>query len=357
MIHGIAAAGLLLACALPLAAQEASLLLGGTHARYADSVNGSAGFVGLRLGFAWNVATAQLEAAVSRFTEGGWVTQLGAQGSSLWPVAAGPLMLGFAVGATLNAIDGGAASGTGALGPMLAIRSSRAHLVVGASAGTYRTIEGFWGAVTSGSVRAYWFPNAQVTLDAGGTGMGADTLRLADLGARVRVTGGPVQVGFLGGVRIGDLSNGPWGSVEMAMVVGHRVSVEASAGRYPRDLTGFGGGAYGQLGMRIFARRAPVDVRVPRLPVETRRLDAQKVRLTILYRTPAARLEIAGDWNGWTPTPLTRDANGRWSVELEIGPGAYGYALVANGDWVMPDGVAGADDGLGGRVGTLIVPH
>jgi hypothetical protein len=346
----------LLACALPLTAQEASVLLGGAHARYADSLGGSAGFVGVRLGLGRTGAAARFEAAVSRFAEGGWATQLNAQASSLWPVAGGPLLLGFAAGATFNTIDGESGSGTGAVGPMLAIRTARAHLVAGASAGAYRTIDGVWSPLASGSLRGYWFPHPQVGIDVGGMGIGADTLWFADLGARARVTGGPVQVGFLGGIRAGDLSDGFWGAVEMAVAAGARVSLEVSAGRYPPDLTGFGGGAYGQVGMRVFVMRAPTAIRVPKLPVEARRVDARRVRLTLRYGAPVARLEIAGDWNGWKPTPLVQERDGRWSVELEIGPGAYGYALVANGDWVLPDGVEGVDDDFGGRVATLLVP-
>ena len=354
MIRWLTAAGLL-ACAFPLAAQEASLLLGGARTRYADTLDGSAGFVGLRLGIGRSAVGAQLEAAVSRFVGGGWATQLSAQSSALWPVGAGPTMLGLAAGATLNAIEGGIATGIGAVGPMFAVRASRVHLVAGAAAGAYRALDGSWSRIASGSVRAYWYPHPQVAVDVSGMGIGGDTLRFADLGTHVRVTGGPAQIGLLGGIRTGDLSDGPWGSVEMALVVGHRVTIEASAGRYPRDLTGFTGGAYGQVGMRIFALRGPAAVRVPP-QVEARRTDAGRVRLTFRYRAPATRLEVAGDWNGWTPTPLTPEKDGCWSVEIELPPGAYGYALVANGDWVLPDGVAGVDDGLGGRVAMLVVP-
>ena len=356
MIRWLTAAGLL-ACAFPLAAQEASLLLGGVRTRYADTLDGSAGFVGLRLGVGRNAVGAQLEAAVSRFAGGGWATQISAQSSALWPVGAGPAMLGLAAGATLNAIEGGIATGTGAVGPMFAVRASRVHVVAGAAAGAYRAIDGSWSPIASGSVRGYWYPHPQVAVDISTMGIGGDTLRFADVGAHLRIVGGPVLFGLLGGIRAGDLSDGPWGSVELALVVGHRVTIEASAGRYPRDLTGFTGGAYGQVGMRIFALRVPAAVRLPPPHVETRRMDAGRVRLTLRYRAPAARLEIAGDWNGWKPTPLTPEKDGRWSVELDLRPGAYGYALVANGDWVLPDGVAGVDDGLGGRVATLVVPR
>ena len=356
MIRGLAC-GALLACASPLAAQDASLAFGGSHVRYADSLDGTAGFLGARLGLGRDARAAQLDAGLSRFTDGGWAVQLSAQGTSLWSVGGGPGLVGFAVGAAVNDIEGGTASGTGAVGPMFAFRSSCMQVVAGASAGAYRTIEGAWSGIASGSLRWYWVPHRQVAVDLGGTGIGADTLRFADLSAHVRLETGPVQVGMLGGARAGDLSDGPWGWIEAALDVGRRVKLEASAGRYPPDVTGFVDGAYAQLGVRVFALRSPRAARLPLLPVEIRRLDDGRVRVTLRYRTPATRLEIAGDWNGWTPVALTAGEDGRWWADLEIRPGTYGFALLGDGGWVVPDGVPGADDGFGGRVATLVVPR
>jgi hypothetical protein len=52
--------------------------------------------------------------------------------------------------------------------------------------------------------------------------------------------------------------------------------------------------------------------------------------------------------------PLARD-DGTWSASLRLAPGIYKYAIVADGEWTLPDGVAAMDDGFGGRVGILVV--
>jgi hypothetical protein len=346
----------LVAGALPAAAQDVSLTLGGSRSRYADTLHGSAGFVGLRVGAGRGSRALEIDAAVSRFTAGGWAIQAGGQGTALWPVGRGTTLLGFAAGASLNHVEGGVASGIGAAGPLLTLRWPRAHVAAGASAGAYRTIGGGWGAVIGGALHASWLPHPRVSIGLGGAGIRADTLGFADANLQVRVVGGPLRVGLLAGTRLGDLSDGPWGSVEAAAGLGSRVAVEASAGWYPRDVTGFAEGAYAQVGIRVFALRAPAAFRPPRDPVEIRRLDDGRLRLALRYRAGVSRLEIAGDWNGWRPMPLRPDA-GRWVAELEVAAGTYAYALIADGDWVLPDGVQGVDDGFGGRVARLIVPR
>jgi len=344
-------------CAEPLAAQDASILLGGSRARYADSLDGTAGLVGLRLALGRGAQAAQFDAGLSRFTEGGWALQLSGQGTALWQIASGPLLLGVAAGASLNDLERGTATGTGAGGPMLAVRVGRVQAVLGASGGAYRAIDGDWSGIGSGSLRAYWVPDPRVMLGIGGTGIAADSFRFADLAAQVHVSEGPLRIGLLGGTRVGELSDGVWGSIDLSLEIWRRVVLEASAGRYPQDVTAFTDGVYGQVGVRVYALRAPRPLRLPAPAVDVRRLDARTVRVEIRYRADVAALALAGDWNGWTPVPLRAVGGGRWVVELPLTPGAYGYALIADGEWVLPDGVTGMDDGFGGLVARLIVPR
>lgn len=65
---------------------------------------------------------------------------------------------------------------------------------------------------------------------------------------------------------------------------------------------------------------------------------------------------IAGDFNAWTPAPMKREGN-HWTYRVAVAPGVYHYAFVtADGEWFVPDGVAGRkDDGMGGHVAVLVV--
>jgi hypothetical protein len=65
---------------------------------------------------------------------------------------------------------------------------------------------------------------------------------------------------------------------------------------------------------------------------------------------------LGGDFNGWQPVPMQRD-EGFWSVTLSLPPGLHRYAYRrANGEWFVPESVAGRiDDGFGGVSATILV--
>ncbi|BDG02645.1 glycoside hydrolase family 13 [Anaeromyxobacter oryzae] len=77
-------------------------------------------------------------------------------------------------------------------------------------------------------------------------------------------------------------------------------------------------------------------------------------RASLALVAPAARdVRVAGDFNGWRPeaTPLARDRDGRWHVEIPVERGRrYEYMFVVDGAWVTdPAAAARADDGFGGQ--------
>jgi hypothetical protein len=333
-----------------------SAVIGGSHVRYADSLEGNAGFVSARLGIGHGLRGAQLDAAWSRFLEGGWALQFAGQGTVLWPLGDGPLLGGLAAGMAVNGVEGGSLSGTGAGGPMVAVRTGRTQIVTGLSAGAFRAIAGRWASILTGSLRGYWAAGSKITLDLGVSASIADTLRLADFALQARYATPGVRIGVLGGTRAGDLTDGPWGAVDVSLDVAGPIRIEASAGRYPEDVTGFTDGLYAQLGIRLFAAHAAPRVRPAPAAVEVRRLNARRVRISLRYAAPVDRLLVAGDWNEWVPVAMTSQGSRRWVADLEIPSGSHTYALVADGVWVLPDGVTGVDDGLGGRVGILMVP-
>jgi 1,4-alpha-glucan branching enzyme len=61
--------------------------------------------------------------------------------------------------------------------------------------------------------------------------------------------------------------------------------------------------------------------------------SGRKVRLQ--YRAPEAkRVCVAGTFNNWKPdaAPMQPQAEGLWSIELELPPGTYEYRFVVDGD-------------------------
>lgn len=70
----------------------------------------------------------------------------------------------------------------------------------------------------------------------------------------------------------------------------------------------------------------------------------------------AQRVTIAGDWNAWLPTPLTRTGTDGWQITLPLASGTYHFTVLVDGvPWTVPDGVPTVPDGMGGRVAVLTV--
>jgi len=352
VIRGVGVATLL--CASVLEAQEASLFLGGSRARYADSLDGTAAFAAVRLTSGRGLRAGELDAAFSAFTSGGWALQVAGQTTILWRTQRrhGPY-LGFTGGAALNAYQGGTPSGSIAAGPLVALAAGPTYLSLGTVGGAVRRVDSTWSPLASLSARWQWQPARALSADAALTLTGSDTNRLADMSLGLRFGGQvPVRISAVAGTRIGDLADGPWGSLEVVWQATSVVSIEASAGRFPEDLAGFAHGLYAQAGVRV-ATRGATGLAPPALTVTP--LDSNRVRVALRYRKTAHALAISGDWNGWTAVPLRREG-GRWIVELPLARGVYQYALVADGEWTLPDGVRGIADGFGGQVAQLIVP-
>ena len=65
---------------------------------------------------------------------------------------------------------------------------------------------------------------------------------------------------------------------------------------------------------------------------------------------------VSGEFNGWSTTslPMTRDSEGRWSAELRMRPGEYGYKLIVDGVWILDPGHDRVKD-VNGVVNSLVV--
>lgn len=124
--------------------------------------------------------------------------------------------------------------------------------------------------------------------------------------------------------------------------------LQASAGRYPSSwLTGASSGRFVSVGL-VLRNGGPRPLRLPR-PEGAPRVPRDATRLSI--RAPeASRVELAGDWNNWTPVPARRAANGVWYADVTLAPGEYRYAFRVDGNaWRVPEGAVASDDGFGGK--------
>lgn len=54
-----------------------------------------------------------------------------------------------------------------------------------------------------------------------------------------------------------------------------------------------------------------------------------------LFNPDAREVFVAGTFNNWDPqrTPLQKNVNARWEVEVRLKPGTYEYRLVVDGVW------------------------
>lgn len=67
--------------------------------------------------------------------------------------------------------------------------------------------------------------------------------------------------------------------------------------------------------------------------------------VTWVCHAPAAHeVFLAGDFNGWQPqvTPMTPQADGRWTVTLPVAPGPHEYRFVIDGRWQEDPQAAGS---------------
>ncbi|MBX7245105.1 MAG: hypothetical protein K1X53_06380 [Candidatus Sumerlaeaceae bacterium] len=80
------------------------------------------------------------------------------------------------------------------------------------------------------------------------------------------------------------------------------------------------------------------------------------------YSDPDAKsVSLAGSFNNWDPqkTAMNRGGEGKFTVELDLAPGTYGYKFVINGDKWVPDPAnpESEDDNYGGRNSVLRIPE
>jgi hypothetical protein len=159
-----------------------------------------------------------------------------------------------------------------------------------------------------------------------------------------------------GGMRDATDESTGFGSVGAAVAMGRAGALQASVGTYPSNrVTGTLGGRFVSLGVVLRAsRRLDTPVEAPALRGAPA-VASGVMRLVI--RAPAARrVELAGDWNKWSPMLTTRNADGLWYADVRLPRGEYRYAFRIDGQrWTVPEGVTSVDDGFGGRSALVTV--
>jgi hypothetical protein len=137
---------------------------------------------------------------------------------------------------------------------------------------------------------------------------------------------------------------GPWWSAGAELPLGTGVAITAVAGRAAADpLTGRSGAAFGSVGLSLRAGHSPAH-RIAPTPAPVRGAWTLRARAR-----PGARVEVAGDWNGWRPQPLAETSPGEFRITLPLGPGLYRFLLRVDGAWRTPRGYATEPDEFGGR--------
>ncbi len=349
--RSLSAAATALTVAAPISAQEASLFLGGAHTRYADTVSGTAGSIGARLGMRSPTLTAVGEAHYTRFTTGIWATQLGGGLVALHGVGRNAA-IGLRADGNHSYLQGGLWSGIAAAGPLVGAASGNWLFGLSGTAGGVRTIYETSDALLMGSVRATHMLSAW-NLDARLTATWTSDIRYADFLLAANYNTLAVRASLVGGVRAGDLSDDPWIQGRAEWHAAPSVSFEVAIGTYPEDITGFLSGFFVNAGLRL-GRQSPAAPAPPPSPVRVETISPREVRVTFTVHD-ASTVALAGEWDQWVPILLSRVDSDQWQVTLPLGAGVYHFSLVVDESWIVPEGVARLPDDFGGEVGLLVI--
>jgi hypothetical protein len=318
-------------------------------------------------------ATATFDGTFTQFSSGTWAAQ--AAGSIFGIRLLSPTIgLGLRAGGDGGYIEGGTWSAIGSAGPVLALVSGPWIYTAAVEGGAVRRVDQISSAVVQGSmiVRRVFGP---WSVQGGVAATGAGPTRFADATLGLQLRAATLTLSGLAGARAGNLGGRPWYQGRVTLGVASWATLEAEAGSYPRDLSGFTEGAFVSFGVWLgggprrrlssgpaapvaFASSSPSSSAGSAgsgLAVES--VGAGHQRVTFLV--PGARnVAIAGEWNDWTPVTLERLDGARWRADLALSQGVHRFSLVVNGRrWMVPPGIATMSDDMGGKVGLLVVDH
>jgi len=75
-----------------------------------------------------------------------------------------------------------------------------------------------------------------------------------------------------------------------------------------------------------------------------------------LHRPNAAKVSLAGDFNGWssTATPLQRNSEGTWQIAFALAPGRHQYKFIVDGEWITDPAAAESAANEFGSVNSVV---
>jgi hypothetical protein len=192
------------------------------------------------------------------------------------------------------------------------------------------------------------FDSANPTRRGAHTGFGADA---AIVLGRMSATAGARSWKMPGGARETSYS------ISGALAASAGLSVRAQVGRTSTDLLyGSPGTFMASLGI-VWSMRSGAPARAPLPVASVRKGDNGRSMVRFTLRSRGGRpVSVAGDFNAWSPTPMTR-AGDTWTLELALPSGAYHFAfLVGETEWMVPPDAEGiVDDGFGRKNATIVV--
>ena len=338
--------GVAAACSVtaPLRAQM-SLRLSGVRSSFAGSPATTAVQGSPRLELASGRSSVFVEATWARLEDDTWATH-----------ASAALALGQSLGAgrevalvfegSGNRHEYGFKSGQIQAGPMFGARMGRVVFGLGATVGRLHSVldstHGQWTLRLSAG--GYAGP-ANLVLRGAHASVGDETFSDAELSGTRQF--GSLSIEAAGGLRHDErITMGTW-RAQVIWQATRVMALDLAAARYPPSPVGFEEGLYATAGLRLTVP----DHAVTPLVVEPLGNGRWRVR----FNVDGHAVAIAGDWNDWTPLPLTREGEGRWGVVLTVPPGAHKFMLVVDGKNVVPRGVPRLPDGFGGEVGLLVL--
>jgi hypothetical protein len=357
--------------ATALRAQQFSLRLGGMSALYSDSITGNAGALGARMTWTGGRTRGIAEANYVAFTTGDAAGQLWTDMVVIGPSSA-QAAAGLRFSGVATTTSGSTATAIGSM-ELFGARAIRAWTLTAAvSAGGVRSVAADVRATGAASLRARVDLPRNVSMMAAVTGTVAGAIRYADATLSADWRRGAFAIGALAGARTGDLKYRPWAQAWGSWSLTACMALEAQAGTYPRDLTGFDFGRYVNMGLRIQvgprAFRNDAAIAASMLASSAARsadsasdvvvatLDSASVLATFLV-PDVLTLDIMGDWNDWKPEPMRPDGAGHWEATVPRGQPTRRFMLLGDGTrTIIPVGVTRLPDDFGGEAGLLVVP-
>ena len=362
-------------------AQDAQLVVSGGSATDQSGVHSNALTIAPSMSLAPAAgASLSLGANATRYGNNAWSLGGGAAFSGHDAIAR---LFAFTLDASASAShfqpDGGAAAAfaSAELLPALQLEAGRLTLFGGERVATgfaslnvaQPSLPGFRGTTgtqsqTRNGVGPTLGANIDVASSADGTlriGAREDHLRISDVAVVDRAISASVATNAVTlsgsvGRRFASDEHVGFGSAALSVALGGGLALDAGAGRYASNrLTGTPGGDYFNVGLSLRFGRS--NSAAPSLPHTTGvpRVASGYTRLSI-DAPEATHVDVAGDFNEWTPVPATRAANGVWYADLRIAPGQYRYAFRVNGkEWRVPHGATAVEDGFGGKSAWLTV--